>query len=63
MKHRWGLPATIDGRPDDSVLDGAPKECFCSVMYCLRCKTVFCEHCLGPDMFDLECDGEESKVA
>lgn len=58
MKHRWGYPADPEtGQPDFSVVDDAPKECFCGVMYCLRCKQVLCEHCLGPSMFDLECEG------
>lgn len=65
MRHRWGLPDK-DGHPDDSVLVRTPQcdeRCFCGLMYCLRCETVFCESCLGPQMFNLDnCPGEATRA-
>jgi len=61
VRHVWGLPSDDNGHPDDTVFDhlkGTPH--WVSSDYCLRCKQIFCEHCLGPDMYNtLKCDGPQ----
>lgn len=59
MRHVWGWPSDENGRPDDSWLDPYRRTPhFCGVEYCIRCKQVFCEHCLGPEMFNRnDCSG------
>ena len=63
--HRWGLPSNSAGEPDDTIFDhlkGTPHWIHSS--YCLDCKEIFCEHCLGIDMYSMVgCDGmiDESK--